>query len=135
MNTISDLKQFGLKSTRGRSEILQILKHEDTPVDVMHIQSHLIKNNLSLNQATVYRILEMFLQKGLVKRFEFQEGKFRYELSGDDHHHLICEKCGKIVDVSDCGVAALEKEIEKKKHFLVKSHSLEFYGICKNCQK
>ena len=61
----------------------------------------------------------MFQEKGLVKQISFNEGKFRYELSNkEDHHHLICESCGKIEDISDCNIPDLEKEINKKKQFL-----------------
>ena len=78
----------------------------------------------------------MFTQKGLTKQIQLNEGKFRYELtSKPDHHHLICQKCGTIEDISDCAVGDLEKDIEKKKNFKIVSHSLEFYGMCKDCQQ
>lgn len=127
------IKTSGLKHTKGREKILQILQKEDAPVDVMHIGSHLKQEEIQLNESTLYRILESFYQKGIVDRFEFQEGKFRYELRGSDHHHLICELCGAIEDFSDCSIKTLEKEIRKKKRFIVKRHSLEFFGICRAC--
>ncbi len=123
-----------LKKTKGRRAVLEILEEEASPVDVAHIYTHLQEKKLSLDQATVYRILDTFLQRGVVRRFEFGEGKFRYEISGEDHHHLICERCGAIEDISDCGIGTLEKEIQKKKGFLVKHHALEFFGLCQNCQ-
>lgn len=129
------LQDSGLKGTKTRVAVLHILSEENRPLDVAEIINGLEKHNIAADQATVYRILDIFAQKGLIQRFEFQEGKFRYEKSGDDHHHLICEQCGKIEDISDCDINDLEKDIQKKKGFTVKRHSLEFFGLCQNCQK
>src|SRR5690242_8859030 len=120
-----------LKKTKGREAILNVLKEEEVQVDASHIQQHLSEKAVEINPATIYRILDAFYRTGVVQRFEFQEGKFRYELaSKEDHHHLICESCGKIEDISDCAIPELEKDIQKKKKFLVKRHSLEFFGLC-----
>ena len=123
----------GLKQTRARQAILTIFSQENRPLDVPEILNLLKKQHVSVDQATVYRILEIFLQKRIIERFEFQEGKFRYELSGTEHHHLICEECGRIDDISDCSVSTLEKEIFERKGFTTKHHSLEFFGICQSC--
>lgn len=125
-----------LKKTKGREAVLRVLEDEQTPVDVSHIQNHLVKEAVSVDPATVYRILDVFYRQGIVHRLEFREGKYRYELaSKEDHHHLICESCGSIADISDCAIPFLQKDIEKKKGFLVKHHSLEFFGLCLNCQR
>ena len=129
-----ELVDAGLKNTRARNAILHLLEIENRPVAVPEIIENLGEEGIGADQATVYRILEKFLEKELVHRFEFQEGKFRYELAGEEHHHLICTNCGKIEDVSDCNLKELEIEIRAKKGFLVKKHSLEFFGICNSCQ-
>ncbi len=130
-----ELFKLGLKQTPARIGILKMLETKQHPVDVPEIATYLETNNINTNKATVYRILDMFYKKGIVNRFELEEGKFRYELTAEDHHHVICESCGSIEDVSDCSVDKIEKVIKRKKGFLVKRHSLEFYGLCKNCQK
>jgi Fur family transcriptional regulator, ferric uptake regulator len=128
------LQQSNLKATNARKVALHFFEKENRPLDADDVLTHLREHDLETDRATVYRILDIFFKKGLINRFEFQEGKFRYELSGrTDHHHLICEKCGKIEDISDCNIGELEKDIKKKKGFLVKRHSLEFYGMCPAC--
>ena len=115
---------------------MNLLESSDKPVDVQTMIQYLNKKNIKTDPATVFRIVNMFTEKGLLKTVQFNEGKFRYELSSKpDHHHFICERCGAIEDISDCNIGALEKDIEKKKHIKVTSHSLEFFGICENCQK
>ncbi|MBI5044864.1 MAG: transcriptional repressor [Candidatus Levybacteria bacterium] len=134
MNINQQLHQTQLKKTPARMAVLSYLHNATIPMDADSIFDHLKLEHEAADRATVYRILEAFSQKGLVKRLEFGEGKYRYELSGDDHHHLICESCGAIEDISDCNIAYLEKDIKNKKKFLVKRHSLEFYGQCRDCR-
>jgi len=128
-----DLEASGLKQTKSRIAVLDILQNEDRPLDALELCTKIQERGIDIDQATVYRILDIFRQKGLIHRFEFQEGKFRYELTGYDHHHLICDACGIIEDIADCDIDRFEDEILKKKGFRVKRHSLEFYGICKSC--
>lgn len=124
-----------VRKTPARSAISEFLSESNSPVDVLQIINFLRSKSLNTNKVTVYRIIEYFYKEGIVNRLDLQEGKFRYELRRSDHHHLICESCGKIDAVSDTVIPEMEKEIQKKQNFLVKRHSLEFFGLCKNCQK
>ncbi len=129
-----ELKEASLKVTPARVAAMKLFESHDKPLDVAHIIDDLAKK-LDIDKVTVYRILNAFTEKGLLKKIEFGEGKARYELNKEEHHHLICQTCGAIKDISDCGVDKLVKEINQKKKFLIKSHSLEFYGECVSCQK
>lgn len=131
----TELRSVALKATPARLAILQLLEQTQHPLDTAAIITYLENHNYAVDEATVFRIINMFTQKGITRQLQFNEGKFRYELaSKDDHHHLICESCGAIEDISDCGVSVLEKTIAKKKGFIVKRHSLEFFGVCLSCQ-
>lgn len=123
-----------IKNTPARSAITQIFKNTNSPIDVEQIISFLRSKNLKTNKVTVYRIVDFLYKNGLVDRLEFGEGKFRYEAKKEDHHHLICNSCNAVEDVSDVFIDKFEKDI-RKKGFLVKAHSLEFFGICKQCQQ
>lgn len=129
-----ELKNVSLQITPARIAAMQLFESHDTPLDVQHVIDHLQKE-LGVDRVTVFRIINTFVEKGLIRKLEFGEGKARYELNTGEHHHLICQECGSIQDISDCNIGELEKDIQKKKGFLVKQHSLEFFGICKNCQK
>lgn len=132
----TELRSVALKATPARLAILQLLEQTQQPLDIAAIILYLENNDYTVDEATVFRIINMFTQKGITKQLQFNEGKFRYELaSKDDHHHLICDSCGAIEDIIDCGVATLEKTITKKKGFTVKRHSLEFFGVCQSCQR
>ncbi|HZE86841.1 MAG TPA: Fur family transcriptional regulator [Methylomirabilota bacterium] len=132
----TELNDVNLRATPARLALMNLLEKSDKPLDVQTMIEFLDRKDIKTDPATVFRIVNMFTEKGLVKPIQLHEGKFRYELTGKaDHHHLVCEKCGDIQDISDCNITALEKEIEKKKKFKVTSHSLEFFGICSDCQK
>ncbi len=136
MSTLSSqhkLTRFGLKSTPARRAVLDIIGKKNRPLDVTEINVNLHKRQFRIDRVTVYRTLDRLVKHNLIKRIEFHEGKFRYEKVGEDHHHLVCEKCGRISDIGRCPVVTLEKSIYSLQHFLVKRHALEFFGLCKNC--
>lgn len=131
-----ELNEVELRATPARMALMKLLEKTDKPVDVQTMISFLEEKGIKTDPATVFRIVNMFTEKGLTKQIQLQEGKFRYELSAkDDHHHLVCSQCGDIQDISDCNIEVLESHIEKKKNFKVTSHSLEFFGICQLCQR
>jgi Fur family transcriptional regulator, ferric uptake regulator len=130
----TELNDVDLRATPARLALLKLLEVTDKPVDVQSMIEYLDKKDIETDPATVFRIVNMFTEKGLTKQIQLQEGKFRYELaSKEDHHHLVCTRCGEIQDMSDCNIDVLESHIEKKKNFKVTSHALEFYGICRKC--
>lgn len=127
------IRSKGLKATPARVAVLRILEDSSKPLDISTIIKMVSEDNVFADQATIYRIIENFLQKDLARRLQFHENKFFYEANRIEHHHAICESCGKIEDVSNCSIGRVEREIEKKSGFTVKTHSLEFFGICNNC--
>jgi Fe2+ or Zn2+ uptake regulation protein len=130
-----ELNDVNLRATPARIALMNLLETADKPLDVQSMIDFLEKKDIKTDPATVFRIINMFTEKGLVKPIQLNEGKFRYELKDKtDHHHLVCKLCGDIQDISDCNIDVLENDIEKKKKFKVTSHSLEFFGVCESCQ-
>ena len=132
----TELNEVNLKATPARMALMNFLESTDKPVDVQTMVEYLESKEIKTDPTTVFRIVNMFTEKGLLKTIQLNEGKSRYELSSKaEHHHLLCTRCGSIQDMSDCNIDVLENHIEKKKNFKVTSHSLEFFGICANCQQ
>jgi len=133
-NCKDELKGFNLKVTPARVAVLRFLESTNQPVDVNSIIDYLRQKDVDTNPATVFRMMNDFLQKGITQQIQFQEGKARYELSNKKHHHhLICTNCGKIEEVEGDFLKKMEEDILKSKGFRVKSHSLEFFGLCSDC--
>ena len=134
-NCKTKIREFNLRATPARTAVMRLLEKTKEPVDVNAIINYLKKENIKTDPCTVFRIMNIFTKKGITVQVQLEEGKARYELKSlGDHHHLICERCEKIEDISDCVIPIMESKIRKKKHFLVKRHSLEFYGLCSNCR-
>lgn len=131
-----ELNQAELRATPARLAVMNFLENTTQPVDVNSVIDYLNAKRIKTDPATVFRIMNMFTQKGITTPVEFQEGKTRYELSNkEDHHHLICESCGRVEDIEDNVIPVLEEHIKSKHNFTVKRHSLEFFGLCINCKK
>lgn len=130
---LQKLRTNNLKVTPSRLAVLEVMSAVPKPLDVQGLIEKLKELNIETDQATVYRILTLFVQKGLVEQIDFRDGKYRYELQSEHHHHLVCENCGKIEEVEGELITIDEKKIGDSKKFLITSHALEFFGLCKNC--
>lgn len=115
--------------------MLEILSSASEPLDVNAIWKSLRSKKVVVNQATVYRILDVFVDKDIAVSVDLREGKLRYELNSEHHHHLTCKSCGSISPIYDLCLQIDESEIRNKYGFLVSEHSLEFFGECHSCQK
>jgi len=134
-----DLKRAGLKVTLPRMKILEILESSNKKhMSAEDIYKLMLDTGDEIGLATIYRVLTQFEGAGLVIRHHFEAGQAVFELeSGKHHDHLICIKCGKIVEFLDEAIEAKQKEIAKRNGFRISDHSLIIYGICDNssCQQ
>lgn len=130
------LRQNGHKATPGRLSLLLLLAKADRPLAIHDI---ILYSKGGLNQATIYRALDSLLSVGIVQRVDMQHAHAHYELAlgAKHHHHLICKQCGRVEDVEHCDVSAIEQAVLKKSKLFasIQTHSLEFFGLCKKCDK
>lgn len=133
MNILEQIQQKGYRLTQARREIITVLKHH--PQTAQEIYKKLLRKKLTVDLASVYRSLKLFVDMGFVQTVEFGEGKKRYEMINGErhHHHIICNKCGSIEDVS-LNESSFLRQIHTNSRYKVSSHSLEFFGLCPNCQ-
>ena len=130
------LKKAGLKSTLPRLKILQLFEQENeshfTAEDI-HAQLLVIGDNVGL--ATVYRVLNQFEEAGIIIKHRFDSGQSIYELNTGEHHdHLVCMRCNKVIEFVDDIIEERQAMIADKHGFSMNDHSLNIYGICKDCQ-
>jgi len=133
----TDVKQFlhnlKLKATPARVKILAFLGSIEKPVSIKEIHKSI--GSKLLDQATIYRTLEIFKTLDVVVPVDFGDGKQRFELKfGHHHHHMVCTNCEKIEDIQINDHSWIAKILKEKK-FEVKNHSFEFFGLCNNCAK
>lgn len=133
------LKEKGLKFTNQRKHIYNFLiENQDKHMSAEEILSEIEKEHSNIGLATVYRTMQLFTETGIALKHDFDDGKSRYELNVDkdvhNHHHLICQKCGEIIEVDMDLMEELEKRIEENYNFCITNHIVKIYGICKNCR-
>jgi len=134
-----------LRATPARVNILKALSDAPKPLSINDILKKLKKSRAANDFATVYRTVEKFAESGLVDRISLGVGggvgggKSLYEMSlgRKHHHHAVCTSCGAIEDVTACKPKELNdlarRGLKKFRH--IQSHSLEFFGLCRKCEK
>jgi Fur family transcriptional regulator, ferric uptake regulator len=139
------LVEEGLRITEARKVILSILNKTLEHLSAEDIYFIVRGINPSIGFATVYRTLDLLTRIGIIQKFDFGDGKARYELiegmeKKAHHHHLICTKCRKIIDYTDFIdeerelIKKTEESLTKKYRFEIKSHIIHFYGLCEDCK-
>ena len=133
---VERLRSRARRLTGPRQAILALLRRQSHPLTVREIHAALADSRCDL--ATIYRSIGMLQEMDLVKRFDFGDGVARFELVGacghEHHHHLVCNECGKIVEIEECFPETLETEIARRNGFKGVTHRLEFFGTCPDCQ-
>lgn len=130
------LRRGARKLTGPRQLVLEVLRRGHHPQTPKEIHAQLAGQPCDL--ATVYRSLRILADLGMVQRFDFGDGVARFELvaEGDDghHHHLICRRCSRVVELDECFLEEIQRRIAAANGFRAVSHKLEFFGLCPGCQ-
>ena len=140
------LRGAGYRLTIPRQAILDLLSEtsEHLSADEIYLTVH--KTYPAIGLTTIYRTLQMFVDLGLIVKFDFGDKRARYELAEgvegkQHHHHLVCTECGKIVEYTDFMkeerelLHQTEIELSKKYNFNIADHLIQFYGHCDKCRR
>jgi len=128
------LRKAGLKITLPRVKILALLERSNKRhVSAEDVYKMLLENGKEIGLATVYRVLTQFESAGLMCRHNFEGGQSIFELDCGKHHdHLVCAKCGKIVEFVDEIIEKRQNAVAKRHGFIIQDHSHVIYGVCDN---
>ena len=130
------LRGKNLRNTPQRQRIVEIFFEANGHLTTEEIFERVHGEDPTLGQATVYRTMKLLCEAGLAKEVRFGDGIARYEHAGEAHHdHLICERCGRNLEVVDPNIEALQDAMTRRHNFIPTYHRLYLYGICPECQK
>jgi Fur family ferric uptake transcriptional regulator len=132
----SDLKEAGLRTTGPRLKVLQLLeKHRDAHLSADEVYHRLRDAGEEIGVATVYRVLSQFESAGIVTRRAFSAERSVYELADEAHHdHLICTRCGQVVEFFDPSLERQQDAVAASHGFHMLYHELNLFGLCAGCQ-
>ncbi|MBM4267801.1 MAG: transcriptional repressor [Deltaproteobacteria bacterium] len=132
------LKEKGLKSTAQRDDIARAFFASHRHMSIDDLYREVRKVNPRVGYATVYRTIKLLKECELADEQHFADGQTRYENADreEEHHdHVICDRCGRIVEFSDDSLEQLQEEIAARLGFVLAHHRLELYGICRECRE
>ena len=129
------ISEEGLKSTRQRVEILDVFLNSTGHKNLTEIYTQVAKINSKIGYTTVYRTLKLLTRLGLATQRKFADGETRYESTseGTHHDHLICLRCGKIIEFKEEAIESLQERIARRHGFKIFHHRMELYGYCDQC--
>lgn len=130
----SALRKTGLRVTRQRSAILDALRKKEGFSTAQALFHELRRRKQAPGLATIYRTLSSLAEAGAVDT-RVRDGEQAFRLCGPrHHHHLVCDGCGSVEEVTSDEVESWVSKLAKRRGFLVTAHSADVYGLCALCR-
>ncbi|HBJ81337.1 Fur family transcriptional regulator [Pseudothermotoga sp.] len=134
-----ELRSKKYRMTAQREIVLKVFAESgERHLGAEDVYRKLVEKRYRISKATVYRTVELLSKLGFLRRLEFGEGIYRYELAAPDaetlHQHIVCKACGEVIEVDEKIVKDLVKNVEAKTGYVINDYDIKFYGLCPKCQ-
>jgi Fur family ferric uptake transcriptional regulator len=129
------LEEHSLKHTKQRDAILDVFLQAEGHISSDELYQRVRDEHPSIGQTTVYRTMKLLCEAGLASERHFDEGVTRYEIAHEHHDHLVCVRCGKIIEFECAMIERTQDEIAARYGFRVLRHRHELYGHCDACRE
>ena len=126
------LEEHHLKHTKQREAILEAFLSEHRHISSEDLYQRVRVDHPQIGYTTVYRTVKLLCDAGLAQETSF-EGITRYEIAHEHHDHLVCTRCGKIIEFQCEMIEAAQEQIAKRYRFRILRHRHELYGHCEDC--
>jgi Fur family ferric uptake transcriptional regulator len=134
--TLRELETAGHRRGGARRAVVDLLGRQQGCLTAQEIIDGLRSEGRQVGIATVYRVLDLLSEKGLLQRIDVGAGTPRYEpvsRGGEHHHHLVCDGCGKVEAFADPDLEAAIHRVEGKTGYTVAGHDVVLRGACADC--
>lgn len=119
-----------------RDAVLTLLADNPVHPSVDWIHTRLRRQHPHVSLATVYRTLKALVAEGALCELPFGAGESRFGLNLEQaHYHFICEECRRILDLPTRVRSGLDRSVEAETGHKVARHTMEFYGVCRDCAR
>jgi Fur family ferric uptake transcriptional regulator len=135
-NARAVLRAAGCHRGAARDEVIELLDRQDCALSALEIEDALRDGGRAVGRASIYRVLELLVEHGLVSRLEVGDGVARYELidpAGEHHHHLLCDACGELVPFHDRDLERSIERLSRRLGFRTDEHEVVLRGTCARC--
>ena len=141
---ITILKENSFRITKQRLFVIELLDKSKEALSAYEIKDKLQAKKLDVDVVSIYRIIDCLEKNGLVHKVLSTNKVKKCKLEHEDtckkhednhcHHLLICEKCNSVEEIHCAGISSVIKKVESDSRFKIKTHNLEFHGICNACK-
>ncbi len=118
-----------------RDAILKVVKNTNSHPGAEWIYEQVKKEIPNISMGTIYRNLRLLANNGQIKDLSIPGTPNRFDGRTSNHHHLVCEKCGRIFDLDESLDRDMEDKIFQKTRFKVRVQYLKFIGLCSDCHE
>jgi len=127
------LEEHNLKHTKQREAILATFLEATGHITSEEIHARVRADHPNIGYTTVYRTMKLLCDAGLASERRFDDGVTRYEIEQEHHDHLVCLRCGKIIEFECAMIEKTQMEIADRYQFRILRHRHELYGHCDAC--
>jgi Fur family ferric uptake transcriptional regulator len=130
------LAQAGLRRGGARERVIELLAEQSCALSAIEMEAALRDRGRATGRASIYRVLELLAEHGLVERVVVGSGQTlfeRVEPGGEHHHHLLCERCGSLVAFDDPGLERAIHGLSQRLGVRVDRHEVVLRGACRRC--
>ncbi len=129
------LRDRGLKYTEERQAILRAVMKNDEHFEAEQLLLDMRQAGHRVGKATIYRSLKILVACGIVKEVHFSNKQVHYEhtYGQDPHDHMVCRRCGRIIEFDAAEVTRLRTLIAAQHQFHALSHRFAIMGLCEAC--
>ncbi len=127
------LHRSGYRSTKTKRQVFEVLSRASE----LRSMQQIVEEVRGSHFVSVYRSVDCLIKAKIINRVP-RGFKNLYELSDvfkPHHHHISCERCGKVVKINSEQLERVIKELSADEHFSLTSHHMELFGLCEVCQK
>lgn len=127
------LEDHNLKSTKQREAILDVFLEAKGHITSDELYQKVREQHPNIGYTTVYRTMKLLCDAGLATERHFDDEVARYEITHEHHDHLVCTRCGKIIEFECRMIEETQNEIAARYGFRILRHRHELYGHCAEC--
>jgi Fe2+ or Zn2+ uptake regulation protein len=134
---IRALENAGHRMTAARRAVAELIANRDGTFETADLVADSRRRQPGVARASIFRTLELLTSVGSVERLDLPSGAHAYVRcdSSGHHHHVVCTRCQRAVDLRELGMTPIVSEVERRTGYRVDSHRVELFGLCPSCRK